>query len=300
MSEKLHVGQGHYDGAGVTVFPVWLESEPVKGFCWKSSHLTVGENVQGASVNNLTVTNNGHRPHIVLEGDIFEGGMQNRVLTRSYVLARGEQREVPVACVEEGRWHGTGLHQATRRRAPMGVQFGMINTFAAMNCADVQGSDAGTHVQGGVWNRIRQNQETRGFVDANSLMESMNQAVGMNAFERPMPSILPGQRGVIIGIGGYVASAEFFGNTDGLAARWEGIIEAARYEALEAPQHQTPSWAARDFAASIEGTPMGEDFKQPREFKTPTGPLALTSFAISLGLIHAAVFNGAHPLLAEV
>lgn len=300
MSEKLHVGQGHYDGAGVTVFPVWLESEPVKGFCWKSSHLTVGENAQGASVNNLTVTNNGHRPHIVLEGDIFEGGMQNRVLTRSYVLARGEQREVPVACVEEGRWNGTGLHQATRRRAPMGVQFGMINTFAAMNCEDVQGSDAGTHVQGGVWNRIRQNQETRGYVDANSLMESMNQAVGMDAAERPMPSILPGQRGVIIGIGGYVAAAEFFGNTDGLAARWDGIIEAARYEALEAPQHQTPSWAARDFAASIEGTPMGEDLKQPREFKTPTGPLALNSFAISLGLIHAAVFNGAHPLLAEV
>lgn len=300
MSEKFHVGQGSYDGAGVTVFPVWLESEPVKGFCWKSSHITVGENAEGATVNNLTVTNNGHRPHVVLEGDIFEGGRQNRVLTRSLVLARGEQREVPVACVEEGRWHGTGLHQATRRRAPMGVQFSMMNTFAALNCEDVQGNAAGTHVQGGVWDRIRRNEQARGFVDGHSLMESMNQAVGMNDSARPMPSMLPGQRGVIIGIGGYVAAAEFFGNTDGLAARWEGIIEAARYEALEAPQHQTPSWAARDFAASLERTPIGEDLKQPQEIQTPVGPLAVNSFAVSFGLIHAAVFNGAHPLLATV
>lgn len=299
MSEKFHVGQGNYDGAGVTVFPVWLESEPVKGFCWKSSHVTVGENAQGASVNNLTVTNNGHRPHIVLEGDIFEGGLQNRVLTRSFVLARGEQREVPVACVEEGRWHGTGLHQATRRRAPMGVQYSMMSTYADLNCMDVQGSAAGTHVQGGVWDRIRRNEESRGYVEAHSLMESMNQAELNNA-ARPLPSMLPGQRGVIIGIGGHIAAAEFFGNSDGLTARWEGIIEAARYEALEAPKRQTPGWAARDFAVSLQGTPVGEDLQQPLEIKTPIGPLAVNSFAVSFGLIHAAVFNGAHPLLATV
>ena len=300
MSEKFHVGQGSYDGAGVTVFPVWLESDPVKGFCWKSSHVTVGENAAGASVNNLTVTNNGHRPHIVLQGDIFEGGMQNRVLTRSLVLARGEQREVPVACVEEGRWNGTGAHRATRRRAPMGVQYSMVNTYAEMNSMDVQGNAAGTHVQGGVWDRIRHNEHTRGYAEGHSLMDSMAQAVDMDASAVQMPSMLPGQRGVIIGIGGYVATAEFFGNSEGLAARWEGIIEAARYEALEAPKRQTPGWAARDFAVSLEHTPIGENLEQPQEVKTPVGPLAINSFAVSFGLIHAAVFNGAHPLLAEV
>ena len=302
MSEKFHVGQGSYDGYGVTVFPVWLESQPLEGFCWKSSHIAVGENAEGASVNNLTVTNTGHRPHIVLEGDIFEGGRQNRVLTRSLVLARGEEREVPVACVEEGRWHGTGDHRGGRRRAPMSVRYGMTNTMSRMNVADVQAADAGTHVQSDVWNRIRQHESTRGAVEGHSLTESMDQADrarNMGTRIKP-PTVLPGQRGVLIGIGGHIVAAEFFGNTEGLQSRWDGIISAAHYEAMEAPARRTASWKARDFAASLELTPIGEDFPKPEEFRTPVGPLAISSFALGYGLIHAAVFNGAHPLLAEV
>lgn len=303
MSEKFHVGQGQYDGHGITVFPVWLESEPLKGFCWKSSHIAVGENAEGASVNNLTVTNTGHRPHIVLEGDIFEGGRQNRVLTRSLVLARGEQREVPVACVEEGRWHGTGGHRGGRRRAPMGVRFGMTSTMSQLNIMEAQGADVGTHVQSDVWNRIRRHEMSRGPVEGHSLTESMDRVDALRQpdnSESAMPKVLPGQRGVLIGIGGYIVAAEFFGNTEGLTSRWDGIISAARYEALDAPSRQTPSWMARDFAVSLERTPIGEDLRKPEEFQTPVGPLAVSSFALTYGLIHAAVFNGAHPLLAEV
>lgn len=304
MKEKLHVGQGMYDGSGITIFPVWLESEPVTGFCWKPKHIAVTERPDGASVNNLLLTNTGSRPHVVIEGDIFEGGMQNRVLTRSLVLAHGETQDVPVACVEEGRWHGTRTHSAGRRRAPMGLRYGMTSTFSRMNVMDLQSADAGTHVQGQVWDRIRRHEQTVGAAADHSLIESMDRVENFRPVSPGDPSdelkMLHGQRGVIIGIGGYIATAEFFGHTDGLKSRWDAILTAARYEAMEAPARRTPAWAARDFAAALELTPFGEDLRKPEQFNTPVGPLALSSFSIALGLVHASVFNGAHPVLAGV
>jgi hypothetical protein len=304
MNERIHVGQGLYDGRGLTLFPVWLESEPISGYCWKPKHIAVSELNGGASVNNLTVTNTGSRPHIVLEGDIFEGGMQNRVLTRSMVLAHGESREVPVACVEEGRWNGATQHRAGRRRAPMGVRYAMSRTFSRTDHIDFDEANAGTQVQGQVWDRIRQHEMQMGATQAHSLIESMDRMegaytqVGLNSGSDLR--MLPGQRGVLIGIGGHIASAEFFGHSDGLKSRWDALLSAARYEALDAPVSRTPSWAARDFARALELTPFGEDLAKPEEFVTPVGPLALSSFSIALGLVHAAVYNGAHPVLAGV
>lgn len=301
MSEKFHVGQGQYDGNALTVFPVWLESAPIEGYCWKSSHINVGENAAGANVNNLTVSNHGHRPHIVLEGDIFEGGRQNRVLTRSLVLTRGEEREVPVACVEEGRWHGTGRHTGGRRRASMSVRYGVTGTMARIDLERYLDADAGSQAQQEVWQRIRQHEGTRGVTEGHSLTESMDRVDREDYLTYGDDQrVLPGQRGVMIGVGGHIVAAEFFGNVDGLTARFESIISAARYEAMGAPQKRTPSWQARAFAEQLERTPVGENLPKPIEFDTPAGPLAISSFMLAHQLVHAAVFNGAHPLLARV
>lgn len=304
MNERIHVGQGLYDGRGLTLFPVWLESEPISGYCWKPKHIAVSELNDEGMVNALTVRNTGSRPHIILEGDIFEGGKQNRVLTRSMVLAHGEMREVPVACVEEGRWAGARQHNAGRRRASMAVRYGMNRSFSRMNPMDYGSFNVGSMVQGDVWGQIRQHEQLMGAAPGHSLIESMDRmeeayspAAGFNPSQQ---RVLPGQRGVLIGIGGHIASAEFFGHTDGLISRWEAMISAARYEAMDAPTRQTPSWAARDFAKSLELTAFGEEMLKPEEFNTPVGPLAISSFNIAHSLVHASVFNGAHPVLARV
>ncbi|SDJ86305.1 hypothetical protein SAMN05216282_101109 [Cryobacterium psychrotolerans] len=104
---------------------------------------------------------------------------------------------------------------------------------------------------------------------------------------------------MIIGIGGYIAVAEFFGGQSGLAARWDGIIAAARYEAQHAQNRETPGYLARDFATLLERTPVGDNLAAPEQVASPLGPLAVSSFALAFGLIHAAVFNGGHPALAN-
>ena len=304
MGEQFHVGRGSYDGHGLTVFPVWLESAELHGHCWKPAHLAVSELESGASVNSLVVANASHRPIVALEGDVFAGGRQNRMLAQGLVVGRGERHEVSVACVEEGRWSGTDDHSGTSRRASFGVRFGLSDALAETSDEPGVRLHGRTRVegraQGEVWERIRRHEEQNGAAAGHSLLASMAAVEARTRVDLPPLTRIPGQRGVIIGIGGYIAAAEFFGGQSGLAARWDGIIAAARYEAQHGAQRETPGYQARDFTALLERTPVGDNLAVPEHVASPLGTLAVSSFALAFGLVHAAVFNGDHPVLARV
>jgi hypothetical protein len=49
--------------------------------------------------------NRSESPLFAMAGELFVGGRQDRVLNRSVVLEPGARVEVPVSCVEAGRWH---------------------------------------------------------------------------------------------------------------------------------------------------------------------------------------------------
>lgn len=68
-----------------------------------------------ADVNRLVMVNTGPRPCLLLDGDEVAGGMQNRVMNTSVLLPEGKRVEVPVSCVERGRWDGRRRHAGFRR-----------------------------------------------------------------------------------------------------------------------------------------------------------------------------------------
>jgi hypothetical protein len=296
MNERIHVGIGTYIGGGVTVFPVWPETPEVKNFSWKPGTLTVGEVEQGARVDTLQITNTGSRPHVVIEGDIFEGGWQTRTAASTMVIGSGETVEVPVLCVEQGRWGGDRRHANSRtRRTPYGVRKRMYDSRAKRR---------GTG-QGEVWDEIHKMQTTRGFNSTGSLSDSLDNF--KSSFEQDAQirdfanlidhdaaeaRVLPGQRGVMIGINGHISACEIFGSTSGLKERFDAIIESARFEAGFGSTKKTPNYRARDFATTVTNTMNFDEFiPEPVEVSTPMGPLALTSFSLGAGLVYAAILN---------
>ena len=69
---------------------------------------------------------------------------------------------------------------------------------------------------------------------------------------------LPGQTGVIVGVGGWPVALELFGSRTALVEHLPGIVEAAHLDAMLATVHaEVPSRRARRFAAALSGMDLG-------------------------------------------
>ena len=118
----LHVGRPVHRGA-LTLFSVWNgRAVGARGYVPGGDVVQVAEREGAAVVAQLVVTNPAPRPALVLEGDLLEGGQQDRVANRSVLVAAGGAEVLDVSCVEQGRWNGGRAHRVTHRRAPLEVR----------------------------------------------------------------------------------------------------------------------------------------------------------------------------------
>lgn len=110
---RISVLPGH-TYKGLTVFP--LETSHVSD---RTDYASVDEALREGllvitekgtgSVPVLLAENKGDRPILMLAGEILAGGKQNRILKEDVLLPRRSGRvELPVLCVERGRWSGRG------------------------------------------------------------------------------------------------------------------------------------------------------------------------------------------------
>lgn len=57
-------------------------------------------------VNNLTFSNKSDKPVFLLAGEVIIGGKQDRIIGRNTIVPAKKVQQVPVFCVEHGRWTG--------------------------------------------------------------------------------------------------------------------------------------------------------------------------------------------------
>ncbi|MBK8293707.1 MAG: hypothetical protein IPK93_02630 [Solirubrobacterales bacterium] len=109
LSQPLTVGEPDISGP-MAVYPVF-GGEPVLDYTSMSRAHTQGftskELPGGASVRDLLVANPGPKPVLLFEGEEVLGAQQNRTFDTSVLVPVGEPMNVPVICVEAGRWDGT-------------------------------------------------------------------------------------------------------------------------------------------------------------------------------------------------
>jgi hypothetical protein len=70
----------------------------------KAGHTSVREVSESGSVGLLRVSHSGTRPLLLVDGEQVLGAKQNRIFNASFLVPPGGVAEIPVSCVERGRW----------------------------------------------------------------------------------------------------------------------------------------------------------------------------------------------------
>lgn len=257
---QIHVGVGTQVGP-LTVMPVWwvVDAEPglVTG---RQAEVVVNECSEGPEVARLVVSNRGVAPALLLEGELLEGGYQDRALVSDLVLESGQTVTAPVVCVERGRWSGVHGHRRRLHRTSLGVRSVL---------RDVHGERR----QSRVWSRVEQYDRRFGASPTSALVDHLN-GRGENTwafdpespFERAVDSLnglqtLPGQQGFMVGVAGHPVLLEVFADPTALREHLRGALVGVLLDTamLDIPWVTTPGRRARQFAAQFAAASFTAD-----------------------------------------
>ncbi len=140
---------------GVSLMPVYLHQQLSQTVQTGSAISLRYEELNGGSVPTLRVFNEGARLALIVAGELLEGGLQDRTLNVSVLVSAHSSVDVPVSCVESGRW---GRREQGRNfesnftYAPNGVRATNQSSVARhMKASRSRHSD-----QGAVWNAVEQ------------------------------------------------------------------------------------------------------------------------------------------------
>ena len=135
---------------GISLFPLYLPENELPAIATGEASGLVIDELDTASVQALRATNPTDKPVLLVEGEHFLGGKQNRAVNASVLVDSMSSLDVPVSCLEQGRW---GSRQAWRRAeafAPARVR--ATKRAGVSRSMRVSGSRLGD--QDGVWEEV--------------------------------------------------------------------------------------------------------------------------------------------------
>jgi hypothetical protein len=262
----------------ITLYPLYVHAQPSPRYLTgpeaAGMRTLVVEEVPAASVPTLVATICGDIPVLLVEGEAFLGGLQDRILNTTVLLAAG-RTEVPVSCVEAGRWRdGHGFARAGWQ-APRGVR----STLNASVTESARHDQARHSDQGAVWAEVDRTLDARAAASPTAaLREAMADRVAgarqgdSAAAELGKLAPLPHQSGLVAAVGSRLVMAELFDKPSTLRAYWAellaGLIADTDMPAGRPPQIDTAlRWVRRLGHAervALDGVGLGRETRFTR------------------------------------
>ena len=220
---------------GVSFFPVYLAANELPAITTGEASGLVVDELDAPTVPSLRVRNPADKPVLVVEGEHFLGGKQNRAVNTSVLVPALADMELPVSCLEQGRW---GRRRAARRDEEF--------TAAAVRAANHVGVTESMRRRGSrdgdqadVWREVDALLNRSSVESATGAAADVKRAARRRAPARAAAieklaarGPLPGQCGVIVVHGRWVAAMDLFGAPHLLAVHWSALI---RSHLLESP-----------------------------------------------------------------
>jgi hypothetical protein len=238
---------------GLALFPVFSTSTPAPHYLTgpeadTAKLLSVGELEDGASVPTLIVENRGTDAVLLVEGETLIGAQQNRTLNVSVLVGAGTKLEIPVTCVEAGRWGEEHAMGRSGHHAPTDLRRVKAET---VNLARAEGF--GAHAdQGAVWDRVREYAATLSAPSETAALDDVYEHMSPE-LDTTIAALSPSpeQCGVVVAVGGTVRGIDLFDKPSTLAAYWDGLVAGYAIDALRAPSGASAVSDAEAFVARV-------------------------------------------------
>lgn len=221
----------------MTILCLLSETQASAGFislddALQNHGLKITEVSKDGSVPELAVVNPSEHKALLLDGEEIVGAKQNRALNTTVLLAPKTKTEIPVSCVEMGRWHYSSKHFESRSRT-MNADMRKSKSMSVNEHLNRTGRF--TADQGQVWYEIDRKYD-RMCVDPTSTMAMSHIYESMKSpSEAYMKRFRPitGQIGFIAIIEGKIAGMEMINNYEVFAGNHQKLVNSYVIDALE-------------------------------------------------------------------
>ena len=271
----------------LSLFPLYRHDDPPSdvgpaGDALHSGELTVTE-AADAMVRSLLVCNLSSRSVFFLAGEVVFGGLQDRMITQSRIVCPGVA-EVPVACVEAGRWSGGTDFDARTGLSPRRVREGAV--FRRM---------PGGVDQVEVWNLVAETLAATHVHHSTGSLRAVLEQSGHQVDAMVALGPLPGQCGVAVGSGSKVLGVELFTTRAVLYSYWEAIVRSYAVDNVGAYQGRPSTGRVLRFLRrgvdKLQAVPVTADSESGAGFRAVTEAFVAEALVHDSTLIHVGVLS---------
>ena len=222
---------------GLTMFPL-LQPTPERQYLLLDEALEAGlaeitEISQGGSVPELLFVNRSDKDILLVDGEELVGARQNRVINLSILIGATTSVNIPVSCVEAGRWSWRSKRfSAGSRKLNASARSAKMRGISASMARD--GLRASPQVQSTVWRSVESKMEAYACPSATSSLHDVYDS----AEERLKPvrdAFLPvnNQIGAVFAVRGQIVGIDLYDAHSTLAKMLPKLVDSYAFDALE-------------------------------------------------------------------
>jgi hypothetical protein len=258
LGEPLRVGEPDVGGP-LAVFPLFgpgPHQEYIAFAQGREQGVRILEREERASVNELVIENPTNLPVLLYEGEEVLGAQQNRIFDVSVLVAAGSKLEVPVGCVEAGRWdssrHTDDLHPS-RHAAYLKLRQMKAKSKSRRVHERLSAFTEARADQSAIWSDVESKAAYHGTRSPTGAMYDIYEGRRAALEElRGAIRLHPGQAGAIAAIGGNLVVLDYVSRPDVFAALHGPLVQGYALDALEAHETDPPAIeAASGFALLV-------------------------------------------------
>ena len=217
---------------GVSFFPIDYPASSLPEISTGSSSGLVVEELGSAEVPTLSVYNPTNTPVLIVEGEHFLGGKQNRSVNTTVLVSGKTKLNIPVTCLEQGRWGRP--REYTRAPSFTPVRIRALNQEAVDANRRAYNSHEGD--QGQVWNAVHEFLSDAGLASPTSAAADADRGAERDASWRSAVEELsalgplPRQCGFAVAREKRIGAIELFGARKLLKAHWSSLVRSYMLE----------------------------------------------------------------------